>query len=343
MPAMAPEEQVQYWIYNEDCVAGCKRHVADDSVDLIVTDPPYGIDGDQLHRHYHRKEEYVVDGYIEVSRVEYPAFTRSWIRQAERILRPGGSLYVVSGYTHLVDILNALRETSLVEVNHLIWKFNFGVYTTTKYVSAHYHILFYTKPGGPHTFETYCRYGAGERDSAGGSLNYQDREDVWIIPREYKPGRKKNKNELPTDLLVKIVQYSSREGDTVCDLFLGGFSTARVALGLRRNVIGFELSPKAFKEGMARLGKVVPGDMLACLRQPVQTTRTNQNKRWSESELATLAARYDMLRADGLTKKEAIAHLCEELGRGRFAILNALDRLGPCRPNPPQHAEPTLF
>ncbi len=164
--------------FREDCVEGCRKRISDSSVDLIVTDPPYGINGDQLHRHYHRKEEYVLDGYCEVPANQYADFSRRWIAQAERILRPGGSIYVVSGYTNLIHILNALRETSLVQINHIIWKYNFGVYTTNKYISSHYHILYWVKPGGPVTFNTFCRYGAGERNGNDGAANYGDREDV---------------------------------------------------------------------------------------------------------------------------------------------------------------------
>ena len=175
--------------YNEDCINGAKTHLPSNSVDLIITDPPYGINGDQLHKHYHRKEEYVVDGYIEIPRSEYADFSIEWIKEAERVLRPGGSIYIVSGYTNLVHILNALNQTDLIEKNHIIWKYNFGVYTKNKYVSAHYHILYYTKPGGKTTFNLYSRFGPGEKNSKARSLNYQDREDVWYINREYKPNK----------------------------------------------------------------------------------------------------------------------------------------------------------
>jgi site-specific DNA-methyltransferase (adenine-specific) len=46
--------------YNEDCIEGCKKHFDNGSVDLIITDPPYGINGDQLHKHYNRKEDFVI-------------------------------------------------------------------------------------------------------------------------------------------------------------------------------------------------------------------------------------------------------------------------------------------
>lgn len=314
-----------YHVHNEDCIEGCKRRIPDGSVDLIITDPPYGINGDALHRHYHRKERFVVDGYVEVPQAQYAEFSRAWVGEAARILRPGGSLYVCSGYTNLRDILNALADTELIEVNHLIWKYNFGVFTRKKYVSSHYHLLYCVKPGAPPTFNTYCRFGPRERDEAGGAANYLDREDVWIINREYKPGKAKNKNELPSELLKKMLLYSSNPDDLVCDLFLGGFSTARVAVGLGRRALGFELSKAAFRHGLAQLAQVEPGGLLAGLRRPETTGRANQGKSWSVRERKRLWERYQELRAAGHTKRAGIERLCEEFERGYFAILNALD------------------
>lgn len=238
-----------YRFYNMDCVEGARKYLKDNSIDLIVTDPPFGIKGDALHKHYNRNEKFVLDGYIEVPKEEYYEFSLSWIKEAERVLRPGGSIYIFSGYTNLRHILNALAQTKLKEVNHIIWKYNFGVYTKNKYVSSHYHILYYVKPGAEPTFNTFCRYDKSEREAGtNGSLNYRDREDVWVINREFKPGQVKNKNELSSQLLSKIIQYSSNEEDLVCDFFLGSFSTAKVVMALNRRVRGFEKNEIAFRE-----------------------------------------------------------------------------------------------
>ena len=313
--------------YNEDCIRGAAR-LADGSVDLIITDPPYGIRGDTLHRHYHRKEQFVIDGYVEVPAGEYAEFSRAWIAQAARVLRPGGSIYICSGYTNLRDILNALAATDLEEINHIVWKYNFGVYTRQKYISSHYHILFYVKPGGPRTFNTYCRYGAQSRGEDGRRENYVDREDVWIINREYKPGKRKNKNELPTELLKKMILYSSNPGDLVCDLFLGSFSTARVAIGLGRRATGFELSREAFSHRLSEVERTVPGYMLADLPAPVDDLPSNQNKKWAAGEKERLVERYrEALDAEG-TKKAALAVVAEEFGRGYFSVLNVVDAAG---------------
>jgi site-specific DNA-methyltransferase (adenine-specific) len=315
-----------FQLYLQECIGGAKKHIADDSVDLFITDPPFGIEGDQLYRHYHRREKYVLDGYVEIARKDYARFSLDWIRQAERILRPGGSLYILSGYTNLGDILNALGTTRLKPINHIIWKYNFGVYTTRKYVSSHYHILYYLKPGGKATFNTYARFGSKERDKLGHSLNYADREDVWLINREYKPGEIKNRNELPTELLLKIIQYSSNENDLIADFFLGGFSTAKVALGLKRRIVGFEINRHSFNHHLKELRLLHPGYLLAQIKVNPETT-IPQRKAWSTDEVTRLYSRYYELYQQLKTKKAVLAHLQEEFGRGYFAILNQIEKL----------------
>jgi len=313
--------------YNEDCISGCRR-IPDESVDLIVTDPPYGIEGDQLDRHYNRHEAHVIDGYIEIPQEKYADFSRRWISQAERILKPGGSIYIISGYTNLYEILGALRNTALEEVNHIIWKYNFGVHTTRKYVSSHYHILYYVKPGATPTFHTYCRYGPQEKEAeTGRSLNYQDREDVWEIQREYKPGETKNKNELPTALLQKIIQYSSSEGDLVCDLFLGSFATAKVARGLQRDATGFEASKQIYSHHIREMEDLEPGYLLDQVREPKGEPPPNQGKRWTDQEKLRFAERYHRLTSKHSTKQAVIEELREEFGRGHFSVTNMIKEL----------------
>jgi len=325
---MRSEEIYGNTFYNGDCISGAGAHIPNDSIDLIITDPPYGINGDRLHQHYNRDERFVIDGYVEVAAANYGEFSRRWIREAERILRPGGSIYIVSGYTNLYHILHALRETRLREVNHIIWRYNFGVYTSRKYISSHYHILFYEKPGGKRTFNLESRYGALERGPDNRSPNYSDREDVWCINRDYKPGQVKNKNELPTELLAKMIQYSSNEGDLVCDMFLGGFSTAKVAIGLNRRVTGFEISEEIFERKIEEMREIRPGYLLPTLRRPETGAPKNRGRPWTNTERETLVSRFNEIIESGETKKRAVETLGEELGRGRWAIEKMLKKEG---------------
>jgi site-specific DNA-methyltransferase (adenine-specific) len=315
--------------YNTDCITGALAHLADGSVDLIITDPPYGINGDRLHQHYNRDEAFVVDGYIEIPAAQYNDFTHQWVKEAERVLRPGGSIYVVSGYTNLYDVLDALRATSLKEVNHLIWKYNFGVFTSRKYVSSHYHILYYEKPGGRRTFHLQSRYATNEAHDEGGSSNYRDREDVFIINREYKPGQEKNKNELPWELLKKLMQYSSDEGDLVCDFFMGGCSTAAVAIGMNRRFVGFELSKPTFGSRVPKIREITPGELLPTLRTPTNGHHKIENagKPWSDAEIEALVKRFSDLAEAGKGKGEIVETLCNEYQRGYWSVVKLLKKL----------------
>lgn len=250
----AMQSKTAYQVYNQSCVEGMREHVTDESVDLVFTDPPYGIDGDELDVHYHRDESKVVPGYIDVPLSQYAQFSLDWIRECERVLRPGGSMYIVSGYTNLHHILNALHSTSLVEINHVIAQYSFGVSTKNKFVSSHYHVLFWAKPDRgqkKRTFNSNWKY-TDQKDS------YHDRLTVQNMPRDYKPGQVRNKNQLSEDFIEKFIKYSSNRGDTVLDCFGGGLTTGRTALRWGRNFVGFELNKNAYDAFVPTLDLVEP-------------------------------------------------------------------------------------
>ena len=123
-------------IYNEDCNVLMDR-MDPNSVDLIVTDPPFGIGFKPDLRLYNRKQENVLRGYAEVPQADYFQFSLDWIGRAKRVLKDDtGSMYIISGTTNLLDILLALKQHDLKIINHIIWHYNFGVYTKNKYTKA---------------------------------------------------------------------------------------------------------------------------------------------------------------------------------------------------------------
>ena len=198
-------------LFNEDCVQGSKQHIPNDCVDLIINDPPFGI-GESNFPTYNRDSSHVRQGYVEAPRgsEEYYLWTKAWMREAFRILRPGGTLYVVIGFTRLREVMNAATETGFELLNELIWRYDFGVDTDRmqKYVTSHYSIPYYVKPGGTKTYNRQCRFSQDKRDIlTGNSLNYADREDVFDIRRDRKLGRDKNANKLPPELIKKLIQY----------------------------------------------------------------------------------------------------------------------------------------
>jgi len=198
------------------------------SVDLIVTDPPFAIDFKAQRLNYNRTGSNVLEGYQEIPEEEYGQFTRQWIAEAARVLSPVGSMYVFSGWNRLRDILEGIDEAGLVTINHLIWKYQFGVFTKKKYVTSHYHILFVVRDPKQYTFNKIDHYP----------------EDVWVINREYWKGRMKTPTKLPSELVKKILCYSSNPGDLVLDPFLGSGTVAIVAQQEGRHFLGFEVVPE---------------------------------------------------------------------------------------------------
>lgn len=131
-------------IYNQDCIEGMK-HIPDDSIDLIITDPPFAIDFKARRANYNRTASRVLEGYKEISKAKYYNFTHAWLKEAHRVLKNSGSMYIFSGWNNLKDILVAIDEVGLDTINHIIWKYQFGVVTQRKFVTSHYHCLYLCK------------------------------------------------------------------------------------------------------------------------------------------------------------------------------------------------------
>ncbi len=125
-----------------------------------------------------------------------------------------------------------------------------------------------------------------------------------------------------------MIQYSSSEGDLVCDMFLGGFSTAKAAIGLNRRVTGFEVSEEIFERKIEEIRAIRPGCLLPTLRRPETGAPRNQGRPWTDAERKTLVSRFNQIIESGETKKRAVETLAEELGRGRWAIEKMLKKEG---------------
>lgn len=241
-------------IYNMDCKEGMKI-IQDKSIDLVITDPPFGIDFKAKRENYNRKSSRVIDGYNEIHGNEYLKFTYDWLKEIKRILKESGSMYIFSGWNYLKDILNALDELNFITVNHLIWKYQFGVVTTRKFVTSHYHCLYVCINEKKRRFYPYSRFEKDAKDKKGSSLHYQDKEDVWIINREYWNGDIKTPTKLPAEIIKKILAYSSLEGDLVLDPFMGSGQVAVICKMENRNYIGFEIVKEYYDFIIQRLEK----------------------------------------------------------------------------------------
>jgi site-specific DNA-methyltransferase (adenine-specific) len=218
-----PVDHVKY----EDCVEGMKS-LPDGCVDLVIADPPFGIDFDGHGSQYNRDGALVVNGYQEVHD-DYDTFTTTWISELPRIMKDTASAFIFSGWTNLKDVLVAIDKAGFTTINHLVWKYQFGVFTRNKFVTSHYHVLFLAKNPAKYFFNKIEHYPL----------------DVWDIPRTYRPGEKKNGTKLPATVVGRCIDFCTKPGDLVFDPFMGNGTTAACAKARYRHFLGFELNDAA--------------------------------------------------------------------------------------------------
>ena len=249
----ALKESEQDTVLFMECIDGMKQ-LPESSVDLVIADPPFGIDFDGKSSVYNRNESLVVSGYTE-AQGSYDEFTKQWMSQLPRIMRNDASAYVFSGWTNLGAILAGAEEAGLETLNHLIWHYPFGVYTKRRFVTSHYHIVLLVKDTGAHFFNKIENYP----------------EDVWIVNRKYRAGLAKNGTKLPLDVVARCIDFSSRPGDLVLDPFMGNGTTAVAAKSAFRHFVGFEIN-KRLKPLLGReISSVKPGQSYRPYRERLPT------------------------------------------------------------------------
>lgn len=299
------------------------------SVQVIVCDPPFGLGEDTFDKHYARDATNVVAGYVTApeAAADYQAWAAKWIHQFPRVLRSDGTAYIVCAWNHVADIELAVRSApapGLEVVNHIIWKYGFGVYTQKKFVTSHYHILRLAIKGRTPAFYSRAYYDEAETLPSGHKAQYADMEDVWVIPKEYAPGATKNVNKLPDALVEKLIRYSSKSGDLVADFFLGNFTTAYVARRLGRRFVGCELNRAAYDAHAATVLALPATDTPVNEKPSVKPA--NAGKPLDDAERKRIQERFAALKAaePKRTKKSILEQLQQEFARGHFSIVNVL-------------------
>ncbi|MFX1494229.1 MAG: DNA-methyltransferase [Promethearchaeota archaeon] len=211
--------------------------------DLIIADPPFGID---FNKSCH---EYGADGFIlyedKFEGDEYEKFSYEWISKCYEALKPNGCMYIVSGWTNIGVILNAIKNTKFILKNHIIWFFEWGVFTNKKFITSHYHIPFLVKGDKSYTFKP--QYSNPKTKRKG----FKYEKDVWYWPK-YNRGNdpdhiKGHPCQLPIILMKKMINISSNPGDWVGDIFSGSGGTLLACRELGRHCISIERNPDYLK------------------------------------------------------------------------------------------------
>ena len=220
-----------------------------ESIDLIVADPPYNLGKDYGNNHDLKGFE------------EYILFTREWLSEAKRVLKPEGSIYVFMGVrfiSYLYDIMD--RDLKLFFNSWIVWHYTQGTGKTKGFSPRHDDILVFNK-GKNFTFnlddirvpQKFYR----ERNNMRGA----NPGDVWQFSHVHysNPNRQNHPTQKPEGIIERIVLASSNKGDIVLDPFSGSGTTLRVCQQLGRKAIGFELNPEYVAMTEQRLSEPFSG------------------------------------------------------------------------------------
>ena len=225
-----------------DCVAAMAA-MPDASVDLVFADPPYNL---QLRGALRRPNESLVDGVDDAwdrfgSFADYDAFTRAWLAQARRVLKPDGALWVIGSYHNIFRVGAALQDAGFWILNDVVWRKANPMpnFRGKRLTNAHETLIWAARSDAARPTFNYDAAKALNED-------LQMRSD-WTLPLctgaerlKDATGAKLHPTQKPEALMHRLLVISSRPGDVVLDPFFGVGTTGAVAKRLGRRWIGVE-------------------------------------------------------------------------------------------------------
>jgi modification methylase len=242
-----------------DCVELMAR-LPEASVDLVFADPPYNL---QLSGELLRPNHSRVDGVEEewdrfADFAEYDRFTRDWLGQARRLLKPDGALWVIGSYHNIYRVGALLQDLGFWILNDIVWRKTNPMpnFRGRRFTNAHETLLWCARSeAARYTFNYEAMKALNE--------DLQMRSD-WLLPlcvgpeRLKRNGRKAHPTQKPEALLHRAVLASTRPGDLVLDPFFGTGTTGAVARRLNRRFIGIERDAEYAALARSRIAAIEP-------------------------------------------------------------------------------------
>lgn len=238
-----------------DCRELIKK-ISSESVDLVVTSPPYNIG--KKYGQYTDK----------VSLEDWKSLINDVTKEIYRILKPNGSFFLNLSpipYGSDKEILplpylgyNIMKSNNFFIRNIITWTFNNMQNCTNRLSGRYENIIWGVKDLKNYKFnldDIRIPYITKNDKRLTGSG--RNPTDVWYFDRVNNMVKKKNNLSHPTiypiDMIERIIKMSSNEGDIILDPFLGSGTSVVAAAKLNRKGIGFELDKKYESEIKSRI------------------------------------------------------------------------------------------
>lgn len=160
-----------------------------------------------------------------VSDEDFDRMLNAWFGNASRVMKPGAPFYIWGGYANLANYPAPIKAAGLYFSQAIIWDKQHPVLTRKDFMGA-FEICFYGwKLGAAHPF-----YGPNNAT------------DLWHI-KKVNPQAMVHLTEKPVELAARSIEYSSRKGENVLDLFGGSGSTMMACEQTGRRGFLMELDP----------------------------------------------------------------------------------------------------
>jgi modification methylase len=248
-------------ILRMDCIEAM-RGLPNACIDMVFADPPYNLQlGGDLQRPDGSTVDAVNDEWDKFDTfATYDRFTRAWLAEARRILKPNGSLWVIGSYHNIFRVGTAVQDEGFWILNDIVWRKSNPMpnFKGTRFTNAHETLIW-----------------AAHSDKAKYTFNYramktlndelQMRSD-WLLPicsgqeRLKRGGVKAHPTQKPESLLYRIMLATTNPGDIVLDPFFGTGTTGAVAKRLGRDWIGCEREAIYCEVAEERIAMALPLD-----------------------------------------------------------------------------------
>jgi modification methylase len=248
-------------ILQEDCIAAMAR-LPEGSIDMVFADPPYNL---QLGGDLFRPEGGLVDAVDDdwdkfETFAAYDQFTRAWLKEARRILKPNGTLWVIGSYHNIFRVGAALQDAGYWILNDIIWRKSNPMpnFRGTRFTNAHETLIWASRSED-------SRYTFNYRAMKALNDELQMRSD-WLLPicsggeRVKDGGTKAHPTQKPESLLYRVMLACTNPGDVVLDPFFGTGTTGAVARRLGRHWIGIERETRYVRVARERIDSTLELD-----------------------------------------------------------------------------------
>jgi DNA modification methylase len=273
-PAPVPKDLLPIGqIIAGDCV-DAMRSIPDGSVDMVFADPPYNLQlGGDLSRPDGSHVDAVTDDWDKFSSfAAYDEFTRDWLREARRVLKPEGSIWVIGSYHNIFRVGAIMQDMGFWILNDIVWRKANPMpnFKGTRFTNAH-ETLIWASMGEK------AKYTFNYRAMKTLNDELQMRSD-WVLPicggqeRLKKGGHKVHPTQKPEALLYRVMLATTNMGDVILDPFFGTGTTGAVAKRLGRDWIGCEREGNYREAALERIEMALPLDESAL--KTMQSRRT---------------------------------------------------------------------